>query len=35
LQPIVLVIAEYFSARYKEFVGTALDFFSRGFVEVV
>jgi hypothetical protein len=33
LQPIVLVIIMYFSARQIEFVGAALDFFSRAFVE--
>jgi len=32
LQPIVLVITMYFSARQIELVGAALDFFSRRFV---
>jgi hypothetical protein len=33
LQPIVLVVTLYFSARQVKFVRAALDIFSRGFVE--
>ena len=33
LQPIVLVITMYFSARQIKFVGAPLDFFPLGFVE--